>query len=111
LQKALGVKIADRLADLLVTRAERVALPQSEPATLPLAAVLAADAVSVEDLFDVEPGLEGLRMAARGLVPQSSSIEIELDETQQQRLHASHGIHARRARLDVMTHVLTPVRE
>ncbi len=111
LQKALGVPIADRLADLLVTRAERVVLPESEPATLPLAAVVAAEAVSADDLFDVEPGLESLRMAVRGLVPQASTIEIELDETQQQALQASHGIRARRARLDVMTHVLTPIRE
>ena len=44
-------------------------------------------------------------MAVRGLVPQTSTIEIELDAAQQQILHA------RRARLDVMTHVLTPIRE
>lgn len=111
LQKALDIPIADRLAELLIARAERVVLPPSEPATLPLAAVVAAEAVGAEDLFDVEPGLEGLRMAARGLVPQSSTIEIELDETQQQALQNNHGIHARRARLDVMTHVLTPIRE
>jgi glutathione synthase/RimK-type ligase-like ATP-grasp enzyme len=111
LQKALGVKIADRLADLLVSRAERVVLPESEPATLPLAAVVAAEAVGAEDLFDVEPGLEPLRMAVRGLVPQALTIEIELDETQQQALQATHGIRARRARLDVMTHVLTPIEE
>ncbi len=111
LQKALGIPIADRLADLLVTRAERVVLPQSESDTLPLAAVVATEAVSAEDLFDIEPGLEGLRMAVRGLVPQSSTIEIELDDAQQQALQASHGIRARRARLDVMTHVLTPIHE
>jgi hypothetical protein len=45
----------------------------------------------------------------RGLVPESQTIEIELDETQQQALQTSHGISARRARLDVMTHVLTPI--
>jgi hypothetical protein len=67
--------------------------------------------VSADDLFDVEPGLESLRMAVRGLVPQASTIEIELDETQRQALQASHGIRARRARLDIMTHVLTPIRE
>jgi hypothetical protein len=67
--------------------------------------------VSAEDLFDVEPGLEGLRMAARGLVPESSTIEIDLDEAQQQALQSGHGIRARRARLDVTTHVLTPIRE
>ena len=105
LQKALGVPIADLLAELLIARAERVVLPYAEPATLPLAAVVAAEAVSAEDLFDVEPALDGLRMAVRGLVPQSSTIEIELDAAQQQILHA------RRARLDVMTHVLTPIRE
>ena len=105
LQKSLGVKIADRLAELLIARAQSVVLPQSEPATLPLAAVVAAEAVGAEDLFDVEPGLDALRMAVRGLVPQSSTIEIELDDAQQQILHA------RRARLDVMTHVLTPIRE
>jgi glutathione synthase/RimK-type ligase-like ATP-grasp enzyme len=111
LQKALGISIADRLADLLVSRAERVELPESEPATLPLAAVVAVEAVSAEDLFDVEPGLEAMRMAVRGLVPPASTIEIELDENQQQALQASHGIQARRARLDVMTHVLTPISE
>jgi hypothetical protein len=111
LQTALDVPIADRLADLLIARAERVVLPASEPATLPLAAVIADEAVSVEDLFDVEPGLEPLRMAVRGLVPEAQTIEIELDEKQQQALQASHGIQARRARLDVMTHVLTPIRE
>lgn len=111
LQKALKVPIADRLADLLVSRAQRVELPESEPATLPLAAVVATEAVGAEDLFDVEPGLEGLRMATRGLVPESQTIEIELDERQQQALQASHGIRARRARLDVTTHVLTPIGE
>jgi hypothetical protein len=111
LQKALHVPIADRLAELLVTRAQNVELPPSEPATLPLGAVVATEAVSAEDLYDVEPGLDALRMAVRGLVPPPSSVEIELDETQQQALLASHGINARRARLDVMTHVLTPIRE
>jgi glutathione synthase/RimK-type ligase-like ATP-grasp enzyme len=111
LQKALGVPIADRLADLLVTRAGRVVLPESEPAKLPLAAVVADEAVSAEDLFDVEPGLEPLRMAVRGLVPPAQTVEVDLDERQQQALQASHGIHARRARLDVMTHVLTPIPE
>jgi glutathione synthase/RimK-type ligase-like ATP-grasp enzyme len=111
LQKALGIPIADRLAGLLLSRAQSVVLPQSEPVTLPLAAVMATDAAGAEELFDVEPGLEGLRMAVRGLVPESSTIEIELDDAQQQALQASHGIRARRARLDVMTHVLTPIRE
>ncbi|HYI07466.1 MAG TPA: hypothetical protein VEK57_00220 [Thermoanaerobaculia bacterium] len=111
LQKALDVPIADRLAELLVTRAQNVVLPQSEPATLPLAAIIAGEAVSAEELFDVEPGLEALRLAVRGLVPESSTIEIELDETQQQALQESRGIRARRARLDVMTHVLTPIPE
>ncbi|HEX6085162.1 MAG TPA: hypothetical protein VF266_11590 [Thermoanaerobaculia bacterium] len=105
LQKALGIKISERLADLLVARAEKVELPMSEPVRLPLAAVVATEAVSAEELFDVEPGLDALRMAVRGLVPQGSSIEIELDEKQQQLL----GV--RRARLDVMTHVLTPIQE
>ena len=111
LQRALGIKISELLADFLLSRAQRVTLPESEPATLPLGAVVAAEAVSVEDLFDVEPGLEPLRIAVRGLGPPPSSIEIELDETQQQALEASHGIRARRARLDVTTHVLTPIRE
>jgi glutathione synthase/RimK-type ligase-like ATP-grasp enzyme len=111
LQKALKVPITERLADLLVTRAEHVTLPDLEPAKLPLGAVVAHEAVSAEDLFDVEPGLEALRMAVRGLVPEAQTIEIELDETQQQALLASHGIRARRARLDVTTHVLTPIRE
>jgi glutathione synthase/RimK-type ligase-like ATP-grasp enzyme len=111
LQTALDVKISDRLADLLIARAKAVALPELEPATLPLAAVVADEAVGAEDLFDVEPGLEPMRLAVRGLVPEAQSIEIELDETQQQALQASHGIQARRARLDVMTHVLTPIRE
>lgn len=111
LQKALRVPIADRLAELLVTRAQDVDLPVSEPETLPLAAVVAAETVGAEELFDVEAGLEGLRMAVRGLVPESATVELELDEAQQQALEASHGIRARRARLDVMTHVLTPIRE
>ena len=105
LQKALGVKISELLADLLVARAEKVELPHSEPATLPLAAVVATEAVSAEDLFDVEPGLDALRIAVRGLVPPASTIEIDLDEKQQQLL----GV--RRARLDVKTHVLTPIHE
>lgn len=111
LQRALGIKISELLADFLLSRAKRVTLPESEPATLPLGAVVAAEAVSAEDLFDVEPGLEPLRIAVRGLVPPPSSIEIELDDTQQQALETGHGIRARRARLDVTTHVLTPIRE
>jgi glutathione synthase/RimK-type ligase-like ATP-grasp enzyme len=111
LQKALGIRIADRIADLLVTRAERVELPELEPRSVPLAAVISDQAVGAEDLFDVEPGLDGLRMAVRGLVPEARTIEIELDETQQQALQTSHGIRARRARLDLMTHVLTPIPE
>jgi glutathione synthase/RimK-type ligase-like ATP-grasp enzyme len=111
LQKALRVKISELLADLLVARAKNVTLPASQPATLPLGAVIATEAVSAEDLFDVEGGLEGLRMAVRGLVPEQRSVEIELDEAQQQALEAGHGIRARRARLDVTTHVLTPIRE
>lgn len=111
LQKAVGVRISELLADLLVARARDVALPASEPETLPLAAVVATQAVGAEELFDVEPGLEGLRMAVRGMVPSSSTIEIELDPTQQQSLEASCGIRATRARLDLMTHVLTAIRE
>lgn len=111
LQKALGIRIADRLADFLITRASDVVLPESEAVTLPLAAVVAAEAVSAEDLFDVEAGLEGLRMAVRGLVPPPTTIEIELDDAQQQLLRAGHGIEAKRARLDVTTHVLTPVQD
>lgn len=111
LQKALGVPIADRLAELLIARAQEVALPESTPVTLPLGAVIANEAVGAEELFDVEGGLESLRMAVRGLVPESATIEIELDETQRQMLQASHGIHATRARLDVVTHVLRPIPE
>jgi glutathione synthase/RimK-type ligase-like ATP-grasp enzyme len=111
LQRALGVKISERLADLLVARAERVELPASEPATLPLGAVVATEAVSAEELFDVEPGLDALRVAVRGLVPERRSVEIELTEAQQQALQESHGIRARRARLDVMTHVMTPLHD
>ena len=111
LQRALGVKISDLLADLLVARAGHVELPASEPATLPLGAVVATEAVSAEELFDVEPGLEALRIAVRGLVPERQSIEIELTEGQQQALQESHGIRARRARLDVTTHVMTPIQE
>ena len=109
LQKALHVPIADKLAELLIKRAERTELPPSEAGTLPLAAVVATEAVSTEDLYDVEPGLDALRMAVRGLVPPASSVDIDLDENQQQTLLAAHGIRARRARLDVMTHVLTPI--
>ncbi|HEX2060825.1 MAG TPA: hypothetical protein VHK90_08785 [Thermoanaerobaculia bacterium] len=111
LQKALGVPIADRLADLLLARAQQVVLPESEPVTLPLGAVVASDAVGADALFDVEPGLEALRIAVRGLVPEPQSIEIELDDAQQQAIEASHGVRTRRARLDVMTHILTPIRE
>jgi glutathione synthase/RimK-type ligase-like ATP-grasp enzyme len=109
LQKGLGIPIADRLAELLVARAQRVALPRSEPETLPLAAVVASSVDGAEQLFDVEAGLESLRMAVRAQVPQSPSIEIDLDDAQQQSLHATLGIHARRARLDLMTHVLVPI--
>lgn len=111
LQKALGIRISDRLADFLIARAGRVVLPESEPATLPLGAVVAAEAVGAEDLLDIEEGLEPLRIAVRGLVPPPSTVEIELNEAQQQALEASHGIRARRGRLDVTTHVLTPIRE
>ena len=105
LQKALGIRISELLADLLVARAAEVALPESEPETLPLAAVIASQAAGAEELFDIEPGLDALRMAVRGMVPESSTIEIELDE-RQQRL-----VGARRARLDLATHVLVPVSE
>lgn len=111
LQKGLGIPIADRLADLLVARAERVALPESEAEVLPLAAVLASSLDGAEQLFDPEAGLDSLRMAVRGQVPASSSIEIDLDERQQESLAASLGIRARRARLDLMTHVLSPIIE
>lgn len=109
LQKALGIPIADRLAELLIARAERVSLPPSEPEVLPLAAVLASSVDGAEQLFDPEAGLESLRMAVRAQVPPSSSIEIELDEAQQQSLETSLGIRARRARLDLATHVLVPL--
>ena len=111
LQKALGVPIADRLAELLIARAERVALPPSDPAVLPLAAVVASSVDGAEQLFDPEAGLESLRMAVRAQVPPASSIEIELDEAQQQSLETSLGIRARRARLDLVTHVLVPIPE
>src|SRR5207249_2331768 len=73
LQKALQVPIADRLADLLVARAASVMLPPSEPDTLPLAAVVASEVAGAEELFDVQPGLESLRMAVRGMVPPPST--------------------------------------
>lgn len=111
LQKALRVPIADRLADLLVARARSVALPETQPATLPLAAVVAAEAVGAEELFDVEGGLDGLRLAARGLIPPASTIEIDLDEAQQKSLEASFGMRVRRARLDLATHVIVPLPE
>jgi glutathione synthase/RimK-type ligase-like ATP-grasp enzyme len=111
LQKALGVPIADRLAELLIARAERVALPPSEPEVLPLAAVVASSVDGAEQLFDPEAGLESLRMAVRAQVPPPSSIEIELDDAQQKSLEATVGIRARRARLDLLTHVLVPIPE
>lgn len=103
LQQALGIRISDMLADLLIARAKNVEQKESE--ILPLAAVVAAQTVSAEELFDIEAGLDGLRMAVRGMVPPESSIEIELDEAQRQSLGA------RRARLDLTTHVLVPIRE
>jgi glutathione synthase/RimK-type ligase-like ATP-grasp enzyme len=111
LQKALRVPIADRLAELLIARAERVALPPSEPEVLPLAAVVASSVDGAEQLFDPEAGLENLRLAIRAQVPPPSSIEIDLDEAQQKSLEATVGIRARRARLDLMTHVLIPIPE
>ncbi|HEV3485312.1 MAG TPA: hypothetical protein VG106_07885 [Vicinamibacterales bacterium] len=111
LQKGLGVRISDLLADLLVARAERVVLPESEPATLPLAAVVASSVDGAEQLFDPEAGLDSLRMAVKGQVPQPAAIEIDLDDAQQKSLEASLGIHARRARLDLTTHVLIPIPE
>jgi hypothetical protein len=109
LQKGTGVPIADLLAEMLVTRAERVVLPESEPEVLPLAAVVASSVDGVEQLFDPEAGLESLRMAVRAQVPPPSSIEIDLDDAQQQSLEATLGIRARRARLDLATHVLVPL--
>ncbi len=111
LQKALRIDIADRLADLLVARAQSVVLPGSEPEVLPLAAVVASNIDGAEQLFDPEAGLESLRMAVRGQVPQPSVIEIDLDDAQQQTLEASIGIRVRRARLDLATHVLVPIPE
>jgi hypothetical protein len=109
LQKVLGAPISEMLANLLVTRASDVVLPQSVPETLPLAAVVASQAAGAEELFDIEPGLEGLRMAVRGMVPSASSVDIELDDAQQQSLRTSHGTRAHRARLDLTTHILTPI--
>jgi len=111
LQKALGIRISEMLADLLVERARKVELPEAEPLTLPLAAVIASQTTGAEELFDIEPGLEGLRMAVRGMVPPSPTIEIELDAAQQQAVQTSQGIRARRARVDVATHVLVPIPE
>jgi glutathione synthase/RimK-type ligase-like ATP-grasp enzyme len=111
LQKAVGVPIADRLAELLIARAEQVALPASEPEVLPLAAVVASSVDGAEQLFDPEAGLDSLRMAVRAQVPPPSSIEIELDDAQQQALESSLGIRARRGRLDLATHVLVPIPE
>ncbi len=111
LQQALGVPIADKLAELLIARAERVALPPSEPEVLPLAAVVASNVDGAEQLFDPEAGLESLRMAVRAQVPSASSIEIDLDDAQQKSLETSLGIRARRARLDLATHVLVPIPE
>lgn len=111
LQKALGVRIADRLAEMLIARGERVELPPAEPAVLPLAAVVASSIGGAEQLFDPEAGLESLRMAVRAQVPASTAIEIDLDDAQQQSLEASLGIRARRARLNLATHVLVPIAE
>jgi glutathione synthase/RimK-type ligase-like ATP-grasp enzyme len=111
LQKGVGVPIADRLAEMLIARGGRVALPHSEPETLPLAAVVASSVDGAEQLFDPEAGLDSLRLAVRAQVPQPSTIEIDLDEAQQQALEASRGIRARRARLDLATHVLVPIPE
>ena len=111
LQKALRVPIADLLADLLVARARRVVLPESEPEVLPLAAVVATSIDGAEQLFDPEAGLESLRMAVRGQVPPPAAIEIDLDAAQQQSLESRFGMRARRARLDLATHVLVPIPE
>lgn len=111
LQKALKVPIADRLAELLIARARQVTLPDSAPETLPLAAVVASSVDGAEQLFDPEAGLDSLRLAVRSQIPPPSSIEIDLDDAQQQSLEASLGIRARRARLDLATHVLVPLPE
>jgi glutathione synthase/RimK-type ligase-like ATP-grasp enzyme len=111
LQKALRVPIADLLAGLLIAHAERVSLPPSEPEVLPLAAVVASSVDGAEQLFDPEAGLESLRMAVRAQVPAASFLEIELDDAQQKSLETSLGIRARRARLDLSTHVLVPIPE
>lgn len=111
LQKALNVPIADRLAELLIAHGKRVELPQAEPETLPLAAVVATSIDGAEQLFDPEAGLDSLRMAVRAQVPPPSAIEIDLDDAQQQSLEATLGIRARRARLDLATHVLVPIPE
>lgn len=111
LQKALHVPIADRLAELLIARGERVELPETEPETLPLAAVVASSIDGAEQLFDPEAGLDSLRMAIRAQVPPPSAIEIDLDPAQQQALETTLGIRARRGRLDLATHVLVPIPE
>lgn len=111
LQKALKVPIADRLAELLISRARQVTLPDFAPETLPLAAVVASSVDGAEQLFDPEAGLDSLRLAVRSQIPPPSSIEIDLDDAQQQSLEASLGIRARRARLDLATHVLVPLPE
>jgi hypothetical protein len=111
LQKALNVPIADLLAELLVTRARTVELPETEPAVLPLAAVVANEVEGADQLFDFEAGLDSMRMAMRQLIPTASAVEIELDAKQQEMLLARSGIRASRARLDLHTHVLVPIRE
>ncbi len=111
LQQALDIPIADRLAELLIERGGRVALPPSEPEVLPLAAVVASSVDGAEQLFDPEAGLDSLRMAVRAQVPPPSSLEIDLDDAQQKSLEATLGVRARRARLDLATHVLVPIPE
>ncbi|HEX9983799.1 MAG TPA: hypothetical protein VGF69_11085 [Thermoanaerobaculia bacterium] len=111
LQKALNVPIADMLAELLVTRARTVELPDTQPAVLPLAAVVANEVEGADRLFDFEAGLDSMRMAMRMLIPTASAVEIELDARQQEMLLARSGIRASRARLDLHTHVLVPIRE
>lgn len=111
LQHALGIPIADRLADLLIAGAQQVALAPIERETLPLSAVVGDGAASADALFDLEAGLEPLRSAVRSLLPPSGTVEIDLDPAQQESLFASSGIRARRARLDPATHVLVPLRD
>ncbi|HEX7150711.1 MAG TPA: hypothetical protein VF618_04415 [Thermoanaerobaculia bacterium] len=111
LQKVLKVPIADLLAEMLVTHAKNVTLPEAAPEMLPLAAVVTNGVDGGEQLYDLEAGLDSLRLAMRQLIPTSNAVEIELDAQQQALLLAKSGIRASRARLDLHTHVLVPIQE